>query len=177
MIRRLLAALILLLASFAAQAEGPTLLTVAGAIDKPNRGGVDPFLDAFFSFHKVDFARARAFSAADLEALGMKMVRARYKDWPRGFTFEGPLLKDVLAAAGAKGTLARVRALDDYAADIPLAELDKYPVILAIKRDGRYLGLGDRGPAWVIYPRDDFEELRETDELKWVWSAYFIEVE
>lgn len=177
MIRRLLAAFILLLASFAAQADGPTALTVAGAIDKPNRGPVDPFLDAFFSFHKIEFAKARTFSATDLEALGMKTVQARYPDWPKGFTFEGPLLKDVLAAAGAKGSVARVRALDDYAADIPVSELDKYPVILALKRDGRYLGLGDRGPAWVIYPREDFEELRGADELKWVWSAYFIEVE
>ena len=177
MIRRLFAALALLLVSFGARADGPPILTVAGAIEKPNRGPVDPFLDAFFSFHKVEFAKARTFSVADLEALGMKTVRARYKDWPRGFAFEGPLLKDVLAAAGAKGTIARVRALDDYAADIPFAELDKYPVILALKRDGRYLGLGDRGPTWVIYPREDFEELRGADELKWVWSAYFIEVE
>ena len=57
-------------------------------------------------------------------------------------------------------------ALDGYAPELDLADLEKYPVILAIKKDGKYLGVGDRGPTWIIYPRNDYPELAEKDDAK-----------
>lgn len=163
-----------------AQAEpsaGPTVLTVAGNISKPNRGAVDPFVDAFFSFSDVQFDRAAAFDLAALQALGMKKLTVRYPDWPRGFTFEGPLLRDVLTKAGASGSTVRIQALDGYFAEIPMADVQRYPILLAVKRDGTFIGLGDRGPAWVVFPRDDHPELAARDDAQWVWSAYFISVQ
>ncbi|MCG8510209.1 MAG: hypothetical protein MI741_13355 [Rhodospirillales bacterium] len=155
----------------------PVVLTVAGNISNPNRGAVDPFLDAFFHFSDVGFERARSFGVSDLRALGMKRLSVRYPDWPRGYVFEGPLLQDVLAAAGATGTVVRVQALDGYFAEIPMEEVRKFPILLAIKRDGSFIGIGDRGPAWVVFPRDDYDELRDRDDAQWVWSAYFIAVD
>lgn len=156
---------------------GPVVLTVAGAVVNTNRGPVDPFLDAYFAFNDVSFETAAAFDRAMLEALPRHSLTERYPDWPDSYDFAGPLLRDVLATAGATGTGVRVVALDGYAADIAMVDLERFPVLLALERDGRPLGIGDRGPAWVIWPREAFPELAERDETQYVWSAYFIEVE
>ncbi|MEM9278952.1 MAG: hypothetical protein AAGA76_10280 [Pseudomonadota bacterium] len=168
--------LLWLVPAHAEPSAGPAVLTVTGSISKPNRSAADEFADVFFSSHDVDFEKAAAFDLKALEALGMKTVRASYEDWPKTFTFEGPLLSDVLKAAGATGETLIVRALDGYAPELPMADTEKYPVILALKVDGEYLGLGDRGPSWVIYPRDDYPELAKEDDSKFVWSVYHIEV-
>ncbi len=165
-------------ASLRAQAaDGPVMLTVAGAIAHANRGPVDSFDDGFFNSGQIAFDKAAAFDIADLQALGLKRLEVRYPDWPKGFVFEGPLLGDVLAKAGATGKVVRVQALDGYAVEIPMDDVRKYPIVLAIKRDGRFLGIGDRGPAWVVFPRDDYPELKTQDDSKWVWAVYYIHVE
>lgn len=158
-------------------ADGPVVLTVGGAVTHADRGPIDPFIDAFFNNSAIAFDKAATFGVKDLEALGMKTLKVRYPDWPKSFTFEGPLLKDVLAKAGAAGTKVRAFALDGYSAEIPMADVDKYPIVLAIKRDGQYLGIGDRGPSWLVFPRDDYAELRNQDDARWVWAAYYIQVE
>ena len=160
----------------AEEIEGPVLLTIAGKISKPNRGPADEFMDVFFGSQDVEFENARQFDFKTLKELGFKKLTVGYEDWPKKFEFEGPLLRDVLAAAGANGETIVVKAIDGYAPEIPLNELETYPVILALKVDGKFLGLGDRGPAWVIYPRDDFPELSDQDDSKFVWSTYYIEV-
>ena len=156
--------------------EGPVLITVSGNITNPNRGPVDEFHDAFFISQDVEFEKAKAFDLSSLKALGFHTVTATYEDWPGKLEFEGPLLKDVLDTAGAEGKVIAVKALDGYAPEIEMQDVEKYPVILALKVNGKYLGLGGRGPAWVVYPRDDFDVLKEEDDSKYVWSTYLIEV-
>lgn len=178
-------ALLLLAATAAASAAaaelpkpaGPVVLTIHGNIAHSNRGPVDPFMDAFFQFGNVKFDRAAAFDYAMLEKLGMHKLRAKYETWPLWVDFEGPLLRDVLKAAGMQGTSLKVFAIDNYGAEIPLADTQKYDIVLALKANGRWLGLGDRGPTWVIYPRDQHPELKAHDDAKWVWSAIRIEAE
>lgn len=157
---------------------GPVLVTVAGAVANANRGPVDAFADGIFAYHEIAFERAAEFDLAALEALGMQEIRARYPNWPGESIFEGPLLADVLKAAGAGGGGLRAVALDGYASDIPRADLEKYPVLLALKRDGKYLGLGGRGPAWIIYPREDHAELQAAeDDSGLAWAVFFLMVE
>ena len=161
-----------------AQPKGPVVLTVHGKIANSNRGALNEFEDAFFKFGNVSFDRAAQFDLAMLEKLGMKTLSVKYDTWPKAYEFEGPLLADVVKAVGATGKSIKVYALDGYAAEIPLAELQQYPVLLALKADGKYLGLGGRGPTWVVYPRDDrHPALKSHDDAKWVWSALRIEVE
>lgn len=156
---------------------GPVVLTIHGNIEHSNRGPIEPFMDAFFNFGNVKFERAVAFDSAMLEKLGMQKLRTKYENWPEWVDFEGPLLRDVIRAAGARGKSIRVFAMDNYGAEIPVAEIEKFPVILALKANGRWLGLGDRGPTWVVYPRDQYPELKIQDDAKWVWSAIRIDVE
>jgi len=157
--------------------SGPAVVTVAGKITKQNRGPVDAFLDAYFKFNDVDFDKAVSFDVKALQSLGMKKLKVSYPTWPKAYDFEGPLLADVLAATGANGETVTVKALDGYTAEISMRDIGKYPILLALKRDGQFLGLGGRGPAWVVFPRDDYPELQTQDDAKWVWSVYFIKVD
>jgi hypothetical protein len=161
-----------------AQPKGPVVLTIHGKVANTNRGALNEFEDAFFKFGSVTFDKAAQFDVAMLEKLGMKTLSVKYDTWPKAYKFEGPLLADVLTAAGATGRTVKVYALDGYGAEIPMDELRQYPVLLALKADGKYLGLGGRGPTWVVYPRDDRHPgLKSHDDAKWVWSALRIEVE
>jgi hypothetical protein len=111
-----------------------------------------------------------------LEGLGMHAVDVTYDKWPRPAHFEGPWLKDVLAAAGASGKDISVLALDGFASEISAADVAAYDWIVAVKRDGRYLGIGQRGPLWLVYARRDGKPIGMEDEQRWPWAAFLIEV-
>ena len=75
--------------------------------------------------------------------------------------FSGPLLKDILAAAGNSAKLISAIAANEYAVEIPLSDTQQYQVILALEKDGKSLSIREKGPLWVIYPWSDHEELRQ----------------
>lgn len=159
------------------QPLGPVVLTVHGKIAKTNRGPLNDFDDAFFKFGNVSFDKAASFDLAMLQKLGMKTLKVKYDTWPKAYRFEGPHLRDVLKAVGATGKTIKVYAIDGYGAEIAVADIERYGVMLALKADGKFLGLGGRGPTWVVFPRDHHPELKQQDDAKWVWSAIRIEVE
>ena len=155
---------------------GPVVLTVAGEIGRANRGPSDDFEDGFLAYHEKRFERAAAFDRAMLEALGMQTLALEAEGWPGGFRFEGPWLKDVLAAVAAEGDTITLMALDGYAVEITGAELEADDWLLALKRDGAYLGIGQRGPTWAVYRRKDGQRAIHDDEARWPWSVFYIEV-
>lgn len=182
MIRHVLAAAMMLAAGTASAAglekpTGPAVLTVYGNVGNTNRGPLDPFHDALLHATNVEFDEAAEFDLEMLEGLGMQAVETGYDTWPGKFRFEGPLLRDVLAAVGAEGRAVTAYALDGYGARIPAEQIEKHSVILALKRDGQWLGLGGRGPGWVVFPRDQTPELQAQDDSGWVWAVVRIEVE
>ncbi|MCJ8337200.1 MAG: molybdopterin-dependent oxidoreductase [Pseudomonadales bacterium] len=75
--------------------------------------------------------------------------------------FSGPLLRDILAAAGNSAKLISAIAANEYAVEIPLSDTQQYQVILALEKDGKKLSIREKGPLWVIYPWSDHEELRQ----------------
>lgn len=183
MLRRLLAVAVLLACSGAALAQplnaptGPVILTVTGKIAQTNRGPFDEKTDALFKNQQVTFGRAAAFDLAMLEALGKRTVRA---DYPQGgplHSFEGPLLRDVLKAAGADGDTIKVSALDGYTQEIPMRELEQWPVILALKQDGAHLALGGFGPSRIVFPRHEIPALADRNDDLWVYAIVHIAVE
>lgn len=170
-----------MIAPVSSQAEGemkgPVLLTVTGAVMTPNRGAYDPDTDKFFGFNEVEFAKAAQFDFEALENLKTVKVRA---DFPKGgkvYEFEGPLLADVLSAAGAEGETITIQALDGYAVEIPAKEAIANGAVVALKRDGKHFGLGDFGPTQVVFPRADRSDLADMPDDNWVWSIFHIKVE
>lgn len=178
-----LAAAILMLAAGTASAAGlekpagPVILTVYGNVGTTNRGPLDPFHDALLNATNVAFDKAAEFDLDMLAGLGMQVVETGYGNWPGTYRFEGPLLRDVLAAAGAEGHPVTVYALDGYGAQIPAETIEKSSAILALKRDGQWLGLGGHGPSWVILPYEQRLDPQSQEDAGLVWAVVRIEVE
>ena len=172
-----MAAAIVLGAGLPVVAGGPVLVTVTGNVASANRGALDPQLDKLFVFNEVSFERAREFDLGTLETLPQATVRA---DFPKGrdiVEFTGPLVRDVLASAGAGGDTVTVRAMDGYAVEVPMQEMLDKGAVLALARDGRPLGIGGFGPTQMVFPRADRPELADMPDDWWIWQIYHIDVQ
>ncbi|MBV6633051.1 MAG: molybdopterin-dependent oxidoreductase [Alphaproteobacteria bacterium] len=93
-------------------------------------------------------------------------------DWTDGITeFQGPLARDILTVAEGAGDTVRAVAVNDYAVEIPMSDFWDYDVILATSMNGQPLSLRDKGPIWVVYPRDEHPELQSVEHNdKWIWQ-------
>jgi len=102
-------------------------------------------------------------------------TRTPWFSQPRRFT--GPLLRDVLSAAGAQGSTLRMVALNDYRVDMPWEDPQRHDVILARLLDGKPMAVRDKGPLLVMYPFDAHAELRNaTHYSRAIWQLRAIEV-
>ena len=154
--------------------EGPVVLTIAGNVAEANRPAYDERRDVFFAYHERSFDDAFSFDLAMLEGLGVKEVHIEYENWPGPMTLSGPLLADVLAAAGcAPGPLSTL-SLDAYATEIPEAALAAHEWILATTANGRPLAIGGRGPLWLIYDPPGERPALEEESETWPWAVFFI---
>jgi len=163
----------------AEESSGPSpsvVFTLTGEIGRSNRGPLDPFLDKMMVHQGTKFEQAFEFDYAALDALGTQKVTVRGPNWPAAQEFEGPLVRDVLFAADVSSGELQPIGLDGYAPEIPYSDLEKWPVILATKMNGRRLAVGGAGPVWVIYPRGNFPELAQDDDSKWVWGISHMRV-
>ncbi|SEB90304.1 hypothetical protein SAMN05216452_3616 [Nitratireductor aquibiodomus] len=155
-----------------------TVLTVSGAIGKTNREAFDPFFDGFLKFHDKTFDKAYTFDWDALAALPQQTIKvnADTEDWPRTLAMEGPLLRDVLATAEASGKTATLYALDGFGFEMGADKMASHDWILAMKVDGKPLGIGGFGPLWLVYDTGG-RKAPEEEERSWVWSVFHIEVE
>jgi hypothetical protein len=96
-----------------------------------------------------------------LEALGMQKFTTHTKWDNDPVTFEGPLMVELMKAVGASGETAQAVALNDYHTDIPIADFALYKPILALKRDGVYMSVREKGPLFVVYNYDSDPELKQ----------------
>jgi len=156
--------------------EGAVVVTVAGNIQNTNRGAFDPEKDLFLKYHEVSFEKAAAFDRAMLEGLGLHEVEIAFEGWPEPVRLQGPRLRDLVAAVGGAGQTVSLMALDGYASEIAWADLEALDWIVGIRQDGRDLGLGQRGPLWVVYSYPDGRKLTAEDELRWPWATFYIEI-
>ena len=163
---------------------GPALLTVTGAIAKPNRGGFDPVLDQMMHKQKLSFDKARAFDFAALLALPAITIKPtlEYDGKPR--TLHGPLLLDVVKAAGAPlrdDVRLVLRAVDGYAVTVTVAQARAQRFIVATHLDGAAMALGGLGPLWAIYDADRVPEMAAQPLAQRFgncpWALYHIDVE
>ncbi len=159
--------------------RGSVILTVAGNISVPTREASYEEVDKFFYYNNIEFESASQFDYSRLLALPQTSVKA---DFPMGdeghiHTFKGPLLSDVLDAAGATGEIVTLVALDGYAIEVPLADLVEKGAVLALSRDDIPFGIGDFGPTHLVFPRAERFDLADMNDDWWIWSIYFIRVE
>jgi len=142
-----------------ARPEGSVILTIEGAIARTNDG---------------DAARLDRAMLADLPSATLE-TETVVTDGVH--TFEGVLMRDILGLVGAEGETVSARALNDYVIDIPMADFERFDVLAATVMDGERLTPRDKGPIWIVYPRNDFEELRDIRyDYRWVWQLEHLEV-
>lgn len=112
------------------------------------------------------------FSLAELMSTASATI-VTSTNWTKRESFSGPLLSALLKRVGATGSMLSVCAVDDYCHDVPVADAEKYGVILALTADGKPLPPSTFGPAWLIYPRDKYpDELNTaTYDARFVWQV------
>ncbi|GGO87913.1 oxidoreductase [Marinobacterium nitratireducens] len=163
-LRPLLACLLCMVAALAAAdplepPAGPVILTVGGAIRNTTDGEVAQF------------------DRAMLERLPQRLVRT-HTPWTDGVNdFEGPLGRALLEFVGARGETLEVTALNDYSATVPVEDFFSHDVILAMKMNGEYMRVRDKGPLFIIYPFDSDSELTsDIIHYRSVWQIQHIQV-
>lgn len=119
-----------------------TILTVTGAITNTNEGS------------------AAMFDRSMLEVLGLDGFETTTPWYDRPVRFDGIRMQRLMQAVGAFGTRVTAIALNDYVVDIPMADFDRYGVLLAMKRDGMDMPVRDKGPLFIVYPFDSKPELK-----------------
>jgi hypothetical protein len=170
-------------ANAAAALRTPALLTVTGAIGKGNRGPFDPVLDQMMAKQKLTFSKAHAFDYAALAALPAVTIRPTLEYDSKPHSLRGPLLTDVLKAAGVPGEGGKLamRAVDGYAPAISIADARKYRFIVATQLDGKPMPLGGLGPLWAVYDADRFADMAAKPVTERFglcpWGLYHIDVQ
>ena len=120
---------------------GDVVLTVRGAITQKNAG------------------EAAEFDPAMLRALPGRDATLQ-TPWTEGETgFSGPYLRAVLEEVGATGSRLIIRALNDYAAEVPVSDAVDFDTILAIDMNGEPMTVRNKGPLFLIYPFDTNPDL------------------
>lgn len=139
---------------------GRVILTVSGAIEIKN------------SENGADFDRDM------LNALGLEEIvtTTAWTDGPQ--TFRGVRLQTLLERLGASGTTVTATALNDFVTSFPVTDATQYGVLLASEMNGEEMSVRDKGPLWVVYPRDDFPELQQPEyNDRWAWQLRSIAIE
>lgn len=141
-------------------ATGSPLLTVTGNVKQTNAG------------------RTAVFDMELLEKLPQHSFETK-TPWHKGATkFTGPLLRDILAAAGASGHTIFATALNDYRVTIPFDEVLKHDVIVARLTNGQPMALRDKGPLLIMYPFDQQPTLRSALYFsRCIWQLRGLEVQ
>ncbi len=138
-----------------ARAQDNTLLTITG----PDGTAID-------------------YDLAALEAMESTILRTHtsWTDGPQVFT--GVRASLLLGQFDGQATTVRALALNEYESRLPIQDLMQYPVIIAYKRNGEYMPVRNKGPLWIIFPQDDFPQLKsaETDH-KMAWHLRRLVVE
>ena len=137
------------------------LLTVSGRIGRVNNETTNTF-----DFTESDFLKLTQSSITTGTS------------WTPTSVFVGPLLLDVMQAAGVTSGTLTFKTLDDYSVPIPWDDLLRYGVILAHSQDGKRLSSKRWGPLWTIYPRDQNPVALKGPiaESRFIWQVNRIEV-
>ena len=121
---------------------GKKVLTITGKITNTNDGD------------------AAVFDRPMLEALGLDQFETTTPWYNGPVRFEGVRMQRLMQAVGASGESVTAVALNDYTTELPIADFERYGVLLAMKRDGNDMSVRDKGPLFIVYPYDSKPELK-----------------
>lgn len=99
--------------------------------------------------------------------------------WTDGVpVFSGILVRTLLERVAAEGTMVDATALNDYKVSIPIEDFMSYDVLLAMEMNGQEMQISDKGPLWIVYPRDDEPALQDRRlHDRWIWQLKALHVQ
>lgn len=120
----------------------------------------------------------KEYSLAKIESLGLKRLHTTTFWEEDDGVYEGVLLIDLLSHAGMEECTSMViTALDGYEVRIPCADLSKWPVMLATRREGKTMSIRKKGPTRIIYPKDIGGDIALSDmRSRWIWAIKTISI-
>lgn len=144
--------------------QGPVVLTITGKIKAYNK------------LTDTD-QKVAEFDIAMLEDIGLHETSTR-TPWTEGITkFSGVRLDVLLRYVGADTNKLQAFAYDGYHSTLQDLDFEKYPVIVATRRDNKPMSVRNLGPLWIIFPFDDYPELiSEKNNANCVWQLRALEV-
>jgi len=122
--------------------KGKVVLTISGKIDESNS------------------PQGAQFDMAMIEKLPQRSFTTLTPWEKEPIQFRGPLLRDVLAAVKAQGSVIKAMALNDYQSSIPVEDAMKFDMVMATKMNGKPIPIKTKGPLFIVYPFDSKPELR-----------------
>lgn len=141
-------------------ATGKVILTITGKIGEKNT------------------ANTAVFDLAMLEKLPQQSFTTKTPWDKQPVKFTGPLLRDVLAAVKANGTTLKASAINDYKTSIPLADAQRFDMVLAHKINDKAIPVRTKGPLFIVYPFDTKPELQATTYFeRSAWQLKSIDIE
>jgi hypothetical protein len=132
--------------------KGEVVLTISGEIGAHNQG------------------KKLALDLASLEKMRTVRMKTSEPFLKRKVTFEGVLLRDLLAVAGVPPSASKVNltALDDYQVDFTVDDVGSSQMLLATKADGQRMPVDQAGPIRIVFP--DGSSLGRNPDL-WIWNV------
>jgi hypothetical protein len=147
--------------SLAAALIGATMPRLAGAADTalPMPAGkvVLTISGKIGIFNVGDTAR---FDRDMLEALGWSSFTTSTPWYDAPVTFAGISIAKLMQTVQAEGEVVVAGSLNDYETKIPMNDFAQFGVLLALKRNGEYMPVREKGPLFIVYPFDSKPELK-----------------
>lgn len=141
----------------------------------------DVILNMFGDISQTNESQNLSFDIATLEKLGL--VEYTIADpWQNheDVTYTGVLMSDILDYAGVSDAATNVHmvALDEYAVDVSVADMNKWPVMLATRTNGEYMDIETSGPTRIVFPFHAHPEIDEdTYKVLMIWNLRDIEIQ
>lgn len=143
-----------------ANASSHILLIVSGAIQNPGPSGSLEFdMAALDRLDQISFTTTTPWTAGPT-------------------TFQGVSGRAFIAAIGARGSVLRAKAMNDYGVTIPIDDFLSRGAIIATRINGAPVSVREKGPLWVVYPYDSDSSLKsQTYQHRSIWQLVRIHVE
>lgn len=164
----------LLTGSVALLLAGSSMLASAGSLPAPSG---DVLLRIGGDIQRTNAGDEAHFDRAMLEALPRTNLATSTVVTDGTRHFQGFLMRDLLEEVGTSGESVTASALNDYVIEIPVEDFHRFDVLVADTMDGKRLTRRDKGPLWIVYPRDDHPELQDIRyDYRWVWQLERLEI-
>jgi hypothetical protein len=155
--------------------DGAVVLTVAGAVEKSNRGALEKERDTLFAYQNITFDRAYQFDHEMLGDLDQAQALVQPPQRRKPSRFSGPKLSALIEKVGAGAHGLRFVGLDGFATEMTPDEIAGQEWIVVTHEDGRPLEIGQQGPVWLMHAPADGVKPAKEEEQRWPWAVFYIE--